>query len=438
MPHMTQRPAIPSLVLIPGDSKDDYRAICAIAIAYAKSGLLISGQAKEFNQPEFVFPAVVCSSFAIELFLKAFIALENTEKEATSRKGITGHPLAKLWEKISPARQAIIAGVFRNQTGQPSLNAVETRIRYFCDALENVGEAPFVKWRYVHEFESATLMSHAALVEITDALSHASLQVMNGGSDSNDIETVERPIPLSPEELPLIRGSDALLIGRDSLLRKIPANCAPEQVRYLDGIRHALEIMDITYARLRKTLTTVSTSPPEPTTLPELIANLFLDAWSFVQAVNRFEKMYSRLTKKTGVLNPKIPTLREATQEFRNVLRAASEGFGELSWLTGVELEPEIVALHCMLFPGTHRAYPVMKTDPILSTLDWPIDAIKLSAGGYEANLSTVRKHVAIRMQHLEGQLDKAFQTPEVQSQIINDAYMCRPVKIKCSSRDLI
>lgn len=427
---MTSRPAIPLLVLIPGESKDDYRSIYAIAMAYAKSGLLISDKAEAMDQPEFVFPAVVCSSFAIELFLKAFIALENTEREPTLRKVTTGHPLVKLWDKISPARQALIAGMFRNPTGEPSLNAIETRVKGFVDAMVNVGVQPFVKWRYVHEFESITHMSHAALVEITDALSRATIYVMRGASDANEADTSESGDPPKHGELPPIRGSDALLFGRVSILRQVPSNCIPEQIRCLDGIRHALEVMDITYTRLRGALTDVALNPPESSTLPDVIAHVFLDVWGFVHAVNRFERMYSRLTKKTSEIKANIPPLREVTQEFRNLLKVAGEGFGELSWLTGVQIQPEVIALHCALLPGTHCATPAMKTDPILSTLDWPTDCIKLSAGGYEANLSAVRKHVAHRMQHLETQLQKAFQAPDAQRQIINDAFITRPVKV--------
>lgn len=428
---MTSRPAIPSLVLIPGGSKDDYRSIFAIAIAYAKSGLLISDEAQAMDQPEFVFPAVVCSSFAIELFLKAFIALENTEGEPTSRKGITGHPLVKLWNKISPARQALIAGTFRNSTGEPSLNATEARIKSFVDALINVGLEPFVKWRYVHEFESVTHMSHAALVEISDALSRAAIYMMKGNTDSNEAESSQpRDLP-THLELPLIHGSDALLLGRNSLLRQIPSNYLPDQIRSLDGIRHALEIMDVTYTRLRRALTNVALHPPESSTLPDVIANIYLDAWGFVHAVTRFERMYSRLTKKTSKLKANIPTLREVTQEFRNLLKVGDEGLGELSWLTGVKIQPEAIALHCTLLPGTHCAPPGMKADPILCTLDWPTDSIRLSVCGYEANLSAVRKHVAYRMQHLETQLHKAFQATDAQGQIINDVFMARPVKVK-------
>ena len=82
---MTSHPAIPELVLIADESKD-YKALYVIATAYAHSGLLISSQGKETVRPEFSFPAIVCSSFAIELFLKFFLMLESTEGDKPSSK----------------------------------------------------------------------------------------------------------------------------------------------------------------------------------------------------------------------------------------------------------------------------------------------------------------------------------------------------------------
>ena len=71
-----------------------------------------------------------------------------------------------------------------------------------------------------------------------------------------------------------------------------------------------------------------------------------------------------------------------------------------------------------------------MQTDPIISTLDWPTDSIRLSAGEYEGNLSEIRKHIAVRIRHLEAQLEPVFQQPtQAQVPIINDVYARRPVK---------
>jgi hypothetical protein len=281
---MTSRPAIPSLVLIPGESQVDYVALYAIATAYAHSGLLISDHGKETDRPEFSFPAVVCSSFAIELYLKFFLMLERAESEEPSSKQKLEHRLGELWKKIRPTHQALIAGMFRNRTSVPLLNASDRRIELFVEALEHLGEAPFDKWRYAHELVDATFMSHAAINEVLDALGHAANYVMKerSGVRRSDTSTPGEVMIASNrpdgEELLPVRGSERLLLGRDSVLRRIPVNVAPKQALFLDGIRHAVEILDVTYDRLRDALTHLALNPPVPNELPDVFAHIFLDA----------------------------------------------------------------------------------------------------------------------------------------------------------------
>lgn len=186
---MTSYPAIPSLVFIPSESYLDYSALYSIATAYAHSGLLISDHGEKTDRHVFSFPAIVCSSFAIELFLKFFLMLENAESEEPSSKHESGHFLDDLWKKITPERQSLIAGMFRNKTGVPLLNASDRRIEIFLEALANVGKTPFVKWRYAYELPGPTLMSHAAIVEVLDALGYAANYVMKERSRESQPNT---------------------------------------------------------------------------------------------------------------------------------------------------------------------------------------------------------------------------------------------------------
>ena len=112
------------------------------------------------------------------------------------------------------------------------------------------------------------------------------------------------------------------------------------------------------------------------------------------------------------------------------VISQKGAALGELSWLTGAQLMPEVIAWHCTLRPGTLRSIPPMQTDPIISTLDWPTDSIRLSAGGFEGNLSEVRSHIDVRIKHLEAQLQRAFQQPaQAKVNVISDLFIRRAVK---------
>lgn len=242
-----------------------------------------------------------------------------------------------------------------------------------------------------------------------------------------------------------VSGSEYLLLGRNSALKQIPVNIEPKQAFFLDGIRHAIEIMDVAYGRLRESLTDMALNPPASNDLPDISAHVFLDAWSFVDALVRFQTLYKKMPgMKFDASKARIPSLDVAMREFilmRNVadhlpgraefvISQKGAALGELNWLTGAQLMPEVIAWHCTLRPGTLRSIPPLQTDPIISTLDWPTDSIRLSAGGYQGNLSVVRAHIAVRVRHLEAQLQRAFQQPtQMHVGVISDVFSRRPVK---------
>lgn len=175
---MTSTPAIPVLLLTTGESHIDYTALYGIATAYAHSGLLISSHGEKNNQMEFAFPAIVCSSFAIELFLKFFLMLDRAGKEDAVPKHEFWHKLGDLWSKINPEHQRLIAGMFGNSTGTPHLNAIDRRVELFMAAFKDIGDDPFTRWRYAYELPDSNLMSHAAIAKVLDALGRAAEYIM--------------------------------------------------------------------------------------------------------------------------------------------------------------------------------------------------------------------------------------------------------------------
>ena len=172
------QPAIPSLILVPGADTHDPIALYAIATAYAHSGLIVSTYGHKNQQFEFAFPAVVCSSFALELFLKFFLMTDLVDRGDTSKKIRRVHTVPELWGLVTPAHKGLIAGMYRNSTGAPYTNSAETRLQLFEEALRYLGKEPFLQWRYVHEHQSHELMSHEAISLVVDALGHAAQYVV--------------------------------------------------------------------------------------------------------------------------------------------------------------------------------------------------------------------------------------------------------------------
>jgi hypothetical protein len=177
---MSSKPAIPTLVVIPGDGFDA-RALFAIATAYAHAGILVSAAGHENDRVEMAFPAVICSSFAIELFLKLLVLLANPPSPGTQPSKL-GHDLGDLWQKVRPDHRRLVAGKFRNSEGSAVPSLEDVRVRLFEEALNHVGQSPFVKWRYVHELGDLQLLSHEAITLVLDALGHAAQEVVHGSA----------------------------------------------------------------------------------------------------------------------------------------------------------------------------------------------------------------------------------------------------------------
>jgi len=232
------------------------------------------------------------------------------------------------------------------------------------------------------------------------------------------------------------------MLSDESPLRRIPHALEPKQALFVDGIRHAIEIMDLAYGRLRHTLTELALDPPTSATLPKVAPYAFLDAWAMVDAIDRFRMLYLQMPgMKFGPPTPGVTSLRDATQPFRDLRNVADHlaqradfvvsrdgaALGTLTWLTGFEVDPPHLRF-CTLRPGTVRTHPELSKAAIEATIDWPTDRICLSAGGYEGNLSAIRPHINRRVQHFESEIKSVFESPELKgSPIASDVFIRQP-----------
>lgn len=206
------------------------------------------------------------------------------------------------------------------------------------------------------------------------------------------------------------------MLAEQSILRRLPRELNPKQALFLDGIRHSVEIADLAYRRLRETLTHIGIVESQELDLPASSTHAFLDAWAMVDAIDRFRMLWQTLPNATPAeLPPGAEPLSVVAQPFRDLRNVADHlsqradlvvakggaALGTLTWFTGFKLTP-LTGWMCTLRPGTLRQTPTPWRDPITMTVDWPTDRICLAAGGYEANLSTILPHIALRVQILE------------------------------------
>lgn len=461
---MQARPAIPLLVLIPGEGGLDLDAIFAIAQAYASAGLLISDYGHHREAPVFAFPAVVCAGFAIELYFKFFLMLGYVESGEVTVAQTREHKLPKLWEKLQPRHRILIAGMHRNKSGKPLDTTIELRMELFFKALNEIGDSPFVRWRYAHELTDIGHMSHAVIQEVLDALENAAVYMVRerqGGKSMSDSISLSSekslvdglasipsqqewktdPLGAAANELKL---GKPLLLGRESPLRQIPSNLAPSAAFHLDELRQAVESMDVAYKRLYQELTGLALQAPAPEEIRDISAYVFFDAWGFVRAVSRFYQAYISFP---GIVFDKPlaghQTLESATRSARlldqlscdlrlresKILPVGLPTLGEITWMTGVQATPQKVAWYCTLRPGWMTTFPAEKNEPLMSTLHWPTDSITLALAGTKADFSIARLHIAVRLWYLEGQVLQEFNVPSQKGvATINDFFSRRPV----------
>jgi len=112
-----------------------------------------------------VVPAVVCNAFAIELYLKAIITLEN----GTAK----GHDLSILFARLSNKAKDILA---------KKLSIDETELKKKIDEVAGV----FVEWRYIFESQSSNVNS-AFITELAKAcktLAESALKNMSASGGS--------------------------------------------------------------------------------------------------------------------------------------------------------------------------------------------------------------------------------------------------------------
>ncbi len=210
------------------------------------------------------------------------------------------------------------------------------------------------------------------------------------------------------------------MLTENSVFRRIPACLDPKQAFFIDGIRHSVELFDFAYFRLRDLLTDIALNPPTEGNLPQLSTAAFLDAWAAVDAIDRFRCLYQQFPGMERVTDPTLASLSEVCEPFRKVrnigdhlstaadqvLSKKGAALGVLSWCTGYNVVP-LRIWFCTIRPGTIREEPQFQMDRVETTLDWPTDRVCLVAAGHEANLSSIRPHIELRIRHLEEQISE-------------------------------
>jgi len=212
------------------------------------------------------------------------------------------------------------------------------------------------------------------------------------------------------------------MIGPDSILRRLPSQLNRKQVLFFDGIRHAVEMIDLAHLRLQDTLTQIALSQND--TPPNQNAEFtwaFLDAWVIVDAIDRLRSLFHSMpnTKKE---NPPPPakSFNELCQPIRDLRNVADHlaqradyvianngtALGELSWYTHLT-DDGTKGVSCLIVPGTIASRKSEVVIPAGGICTYPTGMIHLSAGGYRACLSDLLPEVEKRVRALEAAVEQ-------------------------------
>lgn len=211
------------------------------------------------------------------------------------------------------------------------------------------------------------------------------------------------------------------MVSATSILRRLPPQLNRKQALFFDGLRHAVEIAQLAYERLEGTLTNLAiheqTGEPEPRDF----TSAFLDAWAFVDAVDRFRCLW-KLMPGIHILpppqnDPMFRRLKEPIRELRNVadhlgqradyvIASGGAALGILTWCTFTD-KARNAGLSCALFPGTL----VATAGKLVNPADEPAQLtqtgrIHLEAGEHRACLSNILPELELRISEIEAQLE--------------------------------
>jgi len=213
-----------------------------------------------------------------------------------------------------------------------------------------------------------------------------------------------------------------MLINNDSPLRNLPSQLNRKQTLFLDAIRYSVEITDLSYTRLKKTLIEVvdnQKSGKEITNISLVCVNALSDAWSIIDSVNRLRNLLDQMPnlkkKSPGLINFNKQTrsvedlrniFQHLNQEIENIIKVNSNALGVINWIAPLDESTRKCYIES-LQPGTifGRGFPLI--NPAGKRILYPIDQITLVASDKSVCLSDVMIQIEKLTKSIEGGLRK-------------------------------
>lgn len=167
-------PATPEIeaILAQAGSRSLESTLFNVAHAYARAGRLSMQAIFSQSDADFAAPAIMCKSFAIELLLKFFIVIAYPTARTyaglkTMGVELRGHLYTDLLDRIEIEYREKISQAFSAATNR------QVDQHGFRAILVEIGNDPFVQWRYMYEKEGIRHFDPTLFDTVLDSLGKA-------------------------------------------------------------------------------------------------------------------------------------------------------------------------------------------------------------------------------------------------------------------------
>jgi hypothetical protein len=217
------------------------------------------------------------------------------------------------------------------------------------------------------------------------------------------------------------------MISQESPFKNIPRNLDRKQAFFIDGIRHAAEICDLSYKRLTAGLWDIALKP-DGSPLEPSYATFFLDAWAFVDAADRLRCLWASQPNADNlscefspeILRQELGPIRKVrniadhiAQRADHVVSLNGAALGILAWVAIISETP-LAAKTCIIRPGyasgsfsAHFAIPQGTHSLINSCTE-----VRVHAGDETADLTKAYRKIAQVIAFAESYLKMEFSKP--------------------------
>ncbi len=232
--------------------------------------------------------------------------------------------------------------------------------------------------------------------------------------------------------------SDLTMFAENSPFLNIPAALDRKQAVFLDGIRHATQIVDLSYKRLCQTLTALTVDRSNSIKSPNF-THAFLDAWAFVDSADRFRSLWEMqpgiqtITESysPAIVRAQLQSIREVrnvsahiAQQIEQIVSLNRSVLGSISWIALLSEDPLEIRTFSIrpgvMFGNVDFQFTIPKGALSIGS---GVGYISLAAGKHEANLSEAYKVVLSVVRFAEATLRAHFNKPRFQNRLPTDMF---------------